>query len=152
MASYYGSNFTNIYQTTPSVKVDASDWNGKVRNVYDSYVSTGVLAIGDKIYLGRVPKGGKLLNAILAFTSASTTGVVDLGYEYVNSADGSNVTNGILSAVDVHTAADTVSMLDQSNAVSFMFEPLGDIYIVMTVTTATDVADTYKCAVQYVLE
>lgn len=159
MASVYGANYTNIFQTYPSVKVDVTDWHAKIRNVYDNYTQTAgaVLAVGDKVYMGRLPAGAKIVSAQLVANDWGATGVADVGYEYVNSADGSNVTNGIFSAVDIHTAA-LVSLMPSGATVqaSWMLSGgfLGEVDLVITITTATDgvAVGSFKLAVQYVLE
>lgn len=159
MASNYGANFNNIFQTQPSIKVDVTDWHSRVRCMYDSFTqpAAAVLAIGDKVYMGRLPAGAKIVSACLVNNDHGGTGVVDVGYEYVSPADGSNVTNGIFSAVDIHTAA-LVSLMPSGAVVqpSWMLAGafLGEVNLVITVTTATDgtVAGNFQLLVQYVLD
>ena len=155
MASNFGANYTNILETVPSVKVAAKDWHGKGRSVFDSFVQPAVvLAIGDKIFMGRLPAGAKIKKAILRTTDFGATGIVDVGYNYVDAAlVASNVENGIFSAADINTKADTFVMSDADAASSFMVELLGEADVVIKVTTATDATGgTLKLLVEYVLE
>ena len=153
MASKYGVNFTNIFQTVPSVKVDASEWNGRLRVCYDTYELTADLAAGDKIYLGRLPKGAKVFNAILAFDDLDTSGgTIDLGYEYVNSADGSNDQDGFLAACDV-TSAGIEGSVEQALVDSIGLEMAGEANVVATIVGDTDATSgTVKAVIFYAVD
>lgn len=151
MASYYGVNHTKAFVNVPSEKIDVSAWKGRMRWVYDEISLAGAVALNEKIYLGIIPKQAKVVEAILAFSDLGAAGVMDLGYEKVDSSLSSDQ-DAFLAAVDVNSAAGTKKMSDQANMVGFGLELDGDAYIVAKATTATTAAGTLKCAVCYVLD
>lgn len=151
MASLYGTYHTEAFQNDPVDNVAAKVFGGKIRQIYDEINLSAVLAVGDKVYLGKLPKGAKVVEAILSFPDLGTTGVVDLGYEKVDSSLTSDQ-DAFLASVDVNSAADTVKMSDQNNMVGFGLEMDGDAYIVLKATTATTATSgKIRCCVQYVL-
>jgi hypothetical protein len=150
--SLYGSNYTKAFIAAPSEKVDVSHQHGRIRVSYDEIALSSVIALNEKVYLGRLPKGAKVVEAILAFPDLGATGVCDLGYEYDDAALVADP-NAFLSAVDVNAAADTVKMSDQNNMVGFGVEMEGEASVILTATTATTaIAGTVKVAIHYVVD
>lgn len=150
--SLYGSNYTKAFVTVPSEKVDVSHQHGRVRVSYDEIDLSTVIALNEKVYLGRLPKGAKVVEAILAFPDLGAAGVCDLGYEY-DDATLTSDPNAFLSAVDVNAAADTVKMSDQNNMVGFGVELAGEAAVILTATTATTaITGKVKVAVHYVVD
>lgn len=156
MTVLLGANYTDRFSDLPAELPKANSWGGRVRCMSDSYAA-GVLSVGDKIKMGRLPKGARIVEAIFACTDLGTTGQVDLGYQYVKE-DGSNDSdyvsddNAFLNAVDVNAKADSFSMSDQDNMVGFLLELSSQADVEVTVDTATDAAGTIKVAVFYVLD
>jgi hypothetical protein len=150
--SLYGSNYTKAFVTVPSEKVDVSHQHGRVRVSYDEIDLSSVIALNEKVYLGRLPKGAKVVEAILAFPDLGTAGVCDLGYKY-DDASLTSDPDAFLSGVDVNTAADTVKMSDQNNMVGFGVEMAGEASVILTATTATTaITGKVKVAVHYVVD
>lgn len=157
MASNFGANYTNIFQTSPSVKVDVTDWHARVRVMFDTFVQPAVaLAIGDLIFMGRLPPGAKIVDACLVCTDFGATGLVDVGYQMADrSLSASDVPNGIFSQANINTAAVSVYMND---AVAGSFHApaaglAGDADVVIKVTTATDATGgTLSLQVLYVID
>lgn len=152
MATYYGVNHTKAFQTVPAVKVDVSDWGGRIRVLSDSFTSEGAIAINEKVYMGRLPKGAKVIEVILASTDHGTAGDADVGYEYVNSADGSADLDAFLAAADVNAAAVTHVMSAKANMIGFQKEMAGEAYVVISLPEATTAAGTFKLSVFYVVD
>lgn len=154
MATYYGVNYTKAFVNVPSDKVDVSAWGGRLRLNYDTYAPAGAIALNEKIYLGKLPKGAKIAEVVLAVTDLGSAGVFDVGYEYNAVGDSALVDDpdAFLASVDVNAAADTVSMSVQNNLVGFGYETLGEADIIITATTATTAAGTIKLAVYYTLD
>lgn len=150
MATLYGVN-SQLLQNVPSEKVDVSSFHGRVRWVYDEYDAPGAIALNDEIVLGRLPKGAKIVEAILAFDDLGTVGELDLGYKY-DDADLTSDPNAFLDDVDVNAAAGTVKMSDQANMVGFGIEMEGEADVVATAVAATDAAGKIRCAIAYVLD
>lgn len=154
MASKYGSAYTDKFQTVPSVAVAGNKWGGKLRVCYDTYALSADLAAGDKIYMGKLPKGARVIDCILAFADLDGSGgTLDVGYEY-NATGESSLTDdpdAFLADVDV-TSAGTVGMIEQANMVGFGYEVEGDADIVITIDGDTDATSgTIKLAVLYVV-
>jgi len=152
MASKFGVNYNNAIQAVPSNKVDVSKWGGRMRVMFDSFALSGDLAATDKIFMGKLPKGAIVYDAILAFDDLDAAGgTVDVGYEY---ADALLVDDpdAFLAAVDV-TSAGTVGMIEQNNMVGFGYEVEGDADVIVTVVGDTDaVTGTIKLAIFYALD
>jgi hypothetical protein len=153
MASLYGANHTKAFVNVPADKIDVSAWQGRVRQIYDEIDLSAVLALNDKVYMGRLPKGAKVVEVILAFPDLGTAGLLDVGYEYVSSADGTSDPDAFLNDVDVNTAAGTVKMSDQANMVGMGVEMAGEANIVVTAIQATTATSgKIKLIVEYVLD
>lgn len=155
MASKYGVEYTNIFQTDPGVKVDVSKWQGKLRVMYGTYELSADLASGDKIYLGRLPKGAIVYNAMLAFDDLDGSGgTIDLGYEYNQSGDESltDDLDGFLADVDV-TSAGVVGSVEQALIDSIGLEMSGEADVVAVIDGDTDATTgTVKAVIFYAID
>lgn len=150
MASLYGSEFTDAFQTVPSVKVDVSKWGGRLRVAYGTYELTGDLSAADKIYLARLPKGAYVYGAILAF-DALGGGTMDVGYEYPN-ADGTDDPDGFVDGADV-TSAGIVGSVEAALVDSIGLSMDGEADVVATVATDTSATSgTVKVVILYALD
>jgi hypothetical protein len=152
MASKYGSAYTDKFQTVPSVAIAGNKYGGRVRACYDSYTLTADLSAADKIYMGKLPKGARVLDVIVAFADLDASGgTIDVGYEY-NATGESSLTDdpdAFLADVDV-TSAGTVGMIEQANMVGFGYEIEGDADIIVTIDGDTDATSgTIKLLVYY---
>jgi hypothetical protein len=140
MASKYGAEYQNVTQDVPSEKAPINKWGGRVRVMYDTYAISADLASGDKIYLGKLKKGDRVLDVVIAFADLDGSGgTIDVGYEY-NAAGESSLTDdadAFLADVDV-TSAGTVGMIEQANMAGFGYEIEGDADIVATIDGDTD--------------
>lgn len=151
MASLYGLEYTNVTQDVPSEKAPINKWGGNIRCMYDTYAISADVASGDKLYMGKLPKGARVLDVILAFADLDGSGgTLDVGYEY--NATGNTLTDDLdafLADVDV-TSAGTVGMIEQGNMVGFGYEIEGDADIVITFDGDTDATSgTIKLLVLY---
>lgn len=155
MASKYSVGYTSAFQTVPSEKVDVNKWFGRIRAMYDTYTISADLAASDKIYFGKLPKGARVLNVIVAFADLDASGgTIDVGYEYNASGDSSltDDLDAFLADVDV-TSAGTVGMIEQANMVGFGKEMEGEADIVVTIDGDTDATSgDIKLLVEYVLD
>lgn len=123
-------------------KASVGDVNGSVKHMADSYVfSANVFAQNDRIKVGSIPKGARIVGGFISSEDLGTTGGFSLGTD----ADA----DGIVSALTCTTAtgdrkaADGALLgVEQSEAV--------DVYL--TCTAATDAANgkTIRAAVLFV--
>lgn len=154
MATLYGKNHYKNYVSADKEKSATNQVHGRVRILYDEIDLSAVLAVNDEIHLGRLEKGWRVLEAVLAFPDLGGTGVGVLGYKYYNpTGDASLVDddNAFLDAVDLNAAADTVKMSDQANMVGFMKEMEASATVVFKATTATTATSgKIKVAITYI--
>ena len=107
MAIKNGVNNTTAYQTEPSDKIQAGEYNGRVRRSYDSYVfgAAEELAAADVIRFMKLPANAQLVDARIISPDWGATGSANIGWEA--SADGSEVADpdGMYAALDTNAAA-----------------------------------------------
>jgi len=103
MATLYSDNYTKALQNEPREAVDASQWKGRVRLMFDT-IETGITAATDIIYAARLPSRAVIL-------PDSTCYFDDLDVSSMDFGD-SNDPNGLMSAVDMATAAGNASILE----------------------------------------
>lgn len=153
MASLYSVGYTDAYVDVPSDKVKANK-RGRILCAYDEYTLAADTASGDKIYMFKLPKGARVINAKLAFADLDGSGgTVDVGYEYNAAGDSSltDDTDAFLADVDV-TSAGTVGMIEQANMAGFGKEMEGEADIVVVFDGDCDATSgTVKLAVEYIL-
>lgn len=117
MATKYGAQYTDAFVDVPSDKVNGRDWGGKLERMYFSYALGGaVLALNDVVKLGKIPKGVRVLDAVLQFPDLGTGGTAELGFAADAGAVETADADAFLTTVDMKTAADCVSMQQQMEA------------------------------------
>ena len=92
MAELYGVNYTKSQITNPPVLIHQGEQNGRIKVCYDSY--KGAVALNDTIKLMKLPKGARVLEAVMSHASLGAAGLYKLGVEdtnYKKLADGSLV-------------------------------------------------------------
>lgn len=155
MASLYSVGYTDAFRDVPSEKVHANKWGGKSRWAYDSFSLTADTASGDKVYMFKLPKGARIINAILATSDLDGSGgTLDVGYEYNASGDSAltDDTDAFLADVDVASAAITVGMIEQVNMAGFGYELEGEADIVVVFDGDCDATSgTIKLAVEFLM-
>ena len=78
----YGSNYTKAFVNVPSQKIEPGEHVGKVKVAYDEYDLDDlgvVLADGDLIYMMKMPKGARILEAVIHCPDLGTAGIINLG-------------------------------------------------------------------------
>ena len=152
MATVYGVNYTSAYVTNPSEKIPANQHSGKSRWAYDKYVfAANVMAVNDLIYLMKLPKGAKIINAIVKAPSLGTTGIFDLGI----------LTNGVEAAdqdffvASADAGGQAVQKTAYASLAAGVFVQLSaETQVLLKCTEATDVANglTIEVAIEYSVE
>lgn len=88
MTDLFGVNYKKVYQDDPSGKANKGEYNGHKKVLFDEHTfAADVNAIGDKIYIGKLPAGARVLKAVVKSPSLGTTGIVHLGHEASESGD-----------------------------------------------------------------
>jgi hypothetical protein len=116
MATKYGAQYTDAFVDVPADKVHGRDWGGKVEKIYFSFALAAVLALNDIVKLAKIPKGCRVLDAVLQFPDLGTGGTAELGWAADAAAVETADADGFLTTVDMKTAADCVSMQQQMEA------------------------------------
>ena len=152
MATVYGVNATKKYINNPSEKIPAREETGKGRWIYDKYVfPANVFAVNDLISLMKLPKGAKILGAIVKAPSLGTTGIFDLGI-LANGVDAADQDFFVASA---DAGGQAVQKNNLSSLAAGTFVELGaETQVLLKCTEATDAALglTIEVAVNYSVE
>lgn len=100
MADLYGANYTKT-RNTPAENVDVSDWGGRVRAAYDSYVLAANPGDGDLLYFAKTPAGARIVGGWLKAPAMGTSGSFSVG------RSGTDNDNNLLAATNVSAASFT---------------------------------------------
>lgn len=157
MASLYGSEYTDILETTPSVKVDVSKWGGRRRVAYGSYTLLADASANDKIYMCQLPPGAIVYGVTLAAGALGGSCTLDAGYEFNGALDSAltGVADDFIAAGAFSSAA-TVSMSGQANKAGFGLnagnkQPM-DVVVTFHASSSGATGKVIKIAVDYVVD
>jgi hypothetical protein len=166
MATLYGDQYSDAYVEVPSSKIQSGDFNGKVQFLFFSYPIPAVVPTNaDIIKLAKLPKGARVLDAVLVLPDLGDTTALELGWAASAELDSAGVAveaaddNGFMATVDGDVAADTFSMLIIASGASAnlpgllkKFSAEVDIQILVTdAWTSTTTTDSIKGYIQYVI-
>lgn len=111
MATLYSDQYADAYNDVPSHKLAKGDVNGPVRSMVMEYTLTSsVPAASDVIKMGKIPKGARLLEAVLKHPDVGGLGAIKIGWSASSDAVEAADDDGIMAAVDLDTAADVQNM------------------------------------------
>ena len=155
MANLYGDNYNNSQVVVPKVKVDAKDYGGRERVSFDEHTFVAnVVAIGDVLNLGAIPKGARVLDVEVYSGDLGTTGVFDLGYsagdEGLETADPNAFIIGVAGTAVALQKMSTEAAINPGLGKVF----LDKCFLTATFTTATDAAlgVNLKAIVKYAID
>lgn len=153
MAELYGNNYKLAYVDVPAKQIGVGEQAGRKRILFDSHTFAGAVnAIGDIIKIGKLPKGARVLEAVLVSDSMGTTGIFDLGW--AASADGLELAdaNGFISGADAGGQA--VKALSAVSNPGLAKKFLSEVDVQLELTEATDGAlgDSVKVWIEYILD
>ena len=150
MTDLYGSNYTKAYVNMPSEKAGKGEYNGHVKILFDEYVvpTANELATADFIYLGKLPKGARVLGGKVKTDAAGATGIFDIGY-LANGVDAADA-DAFAASVDPGAAA----VLQELNgaAIGKKFEAETTVLIDVTEVTADAGGDRIQVWIEYVVD
>jgi len=150
MTDLYGSNYTKAYVNKPSEKAGKGEYNGHVKILFDEYVvpTANELATADFIYLGKLPKGARVLGGKVKTDAAGATGIFDIGY-LANGVDAADA-DAFAASVDPGAAA----VLQELNGVAIgkKFEAETTVLIDVTEVTADAGGDRIQVWIEYVVD
>ncbi len=166
MATLYSSQYQDAYVDVPSDKIRQGDMNGNVRYLhFDFPVPASVPTNADIIKLGKIPKGARVLDAVLVLPDLGDTTVLELGWAASVELDSAAVAieaadpDGFMASVDGDIAADAFSMLGIAQGASAnlpgllkRFSAECDLQITVTdAWTSTTTTDSIKGYIQFVV-
>lgn len=165
MATLYSDQYSDAYVEVPSSKINSPDFNGIPRIAYFSYPLPSVApSNSDVIKLCKLPKGARVLNAVLDLPDLGDTTVLDLGWAASAELDSSGSAveaaddDGLLASIDGDVAKDAFSMLTAMEAGGTLpghlkkFSAEVDVQIKVTdAWTSTTTTDSIKGYILYAL-
>lgn len=151
MATLYGVEATKATNDIPQL-VDQGSAGGRVHVAYDKYVAAGALTLNDKINMGKLPAGARIVGYWLKSTDLGTVGTLSLGWSASDDGVEAGDDDAMLNDVDVHSAAITVDEGDQEAMVGLGYKLSAPVDIQLLVSAATDAAGTIETCVQYVID
>ncbi len=166
MATLYGNQYSDAYVEVPISKIQSGDFNGKQQFLYFDYPIPAVApSNADIIKLAKLPKGARVIDAVLVLPDLGDTTALELGWAASAELDSAGVTveaadaDGFMATVDGDIAADAFSMLIIASGASANLPGLlkkfaGEVDVQITVTdawTSTTTTDSIKGYIQYVI-
>lgn len=158
MANIYGVNHTAQYVTVPSQKFSVGDFGGRVRAIIDQYVPAGAISSGDKLYLGKIPKGAKVIGGMLSHTDLGSTGTAKMGWGASAELDSAGAAveaaddDGLIASVDLNTAANVPFMWENVPSAGMFKEFSAEVDIILELTASTTAAGTINSCVLVVVD
>lgn len=153
MANLYGINHTKVYRDVPSSKANVGDYYGRVHAIVDKYTAAGAISNGDVIYLGKIPKGAKVIGGFLSHDDLGSTGTGKLGWAASAEKDSSGTVleaaddDGLIASLDFNTAANVPFMWENVPTPGMFKDFLGECDIILTLTAATTAAGSINSCV-----
>ena len=78
MADFKALNYTKTL-AVPAQAVDGGDYGGRTRHVYDEYVTTGAETTNDRIFVGTLDPGERVLDGWVLYGALGETVTLKLG-------------------------------------------------------------------------
>ena len=146
MSTLYGVNATKRDVTVPADKIDANAGYAKMRVMHDKYVASGALSSGDVINFMKIPKGARVIEAILKYGDLGTTGTGKLGWAAGANGDEAADDDGLMASLDFNTAADCIlSSQNLAAPIAIGKEFSEEVQVALTLTAATTAGGTIEC-------
>lgn len=152
MAEFNGSNYKKIFVDVPSSQLNVGEFSGKVRCLSESFIcEQNVYAIGDLINVGaKLPKGAKVIEAMLISPSLGTTGIMKLGF-LANGIDAAD-DDAFIASADAGGQAVKALMPAGAAALGKKFEADTQAQIKFSEASDAALGLEIKVLIQYILE
>jgi hypothetical protein len=111
MSKFYGVEYANTFINEPQEANDVSLVGGRLRYMSGSFTAAAIIDTTDKVFLGRLPKGARIIEVLFSSDDMGTTGDFNVGWDASpeEGEDGSTLevadADGFYAALDVNTAA-----------------------------------------------
>lgn len=160
MASTNGVNYAKTEVTVPKEQSAPGEYAGRVRMIYDEFTLVAESADGDTILFPKLPKGARVVHAMLSVSGSLGNGGLRLGH--AASADESIAADedAFVSLADASASAARSEMTDGTNGTALVpvaghlkkFDQEVRIQAVFTAISTTGTGKTVKAAILYVLD
>ena len=154
MATIYSDQYQDAYVDVPSNKIGRGEFNAKVHIIYFSHTVTAAPSNGDVLKLCKLPKGARVLNAVLSHGDLGTAGTLNLGWAASDDAVESADADGLIASIDVATAAAIVTMHEQTGAAvpGLLKQFAAEVDVQLDIATAwTATSGSIKGYIEYVV-
>jgi hypothetical protein len=156
MATLYATNATQ-HAAVPSGKSKIGEQGGVVRCIYDEYTATAsnTPSNGDVIkFGGLIPKGARVLEAVMSFEDMGGTGTAEFGWAASADAVEAGDADGFHSTIDLDTAADNIiGSQDDANVPGIGYKFAAACQPIVTVTDAwSATSGAVRCYILYILD
>jgi len=142
----YGANYDRAYNDNG--KYDIGDNGGRVRVLHDTYTLPADLADDDTIVIGKLPKGARVISAMMKSADLGGSGTLNLGYQ-ANEDDAADE-DGFIVAGDHSGQASQTSGSGAGILKKFESETIVQVQADGVTSGATGVV--LKVLIQYVVE
>ncbi len=161
MDTFYSTQFKQAYVAVPSSKIAPGDSNAAIKFKYFEFpVPSTAPSNNDIVKLFKMPKNCRLIDFEMSFPDLGSAGTVSVGWAASADLIAGSTTPveaaapaGIMSAVDVNTAAAIVNMADVTGAAvaGYLKEFEAEVDVQMLISTAwTATSGTIKGYIKYV--
>jgi hypothetical protein len=155
MANYYSNQYQDAYVDQPSEKLDVGYMGAVIRRFYAEYTKpTGAeLLTTDVLYLGKLPKGARVIDGRVVGETDGTTGQFNVGW-LSNGSDAADADGFFAGATefDVGAAAVNNRMLGVSAGYNKKFAAETDVVLVPAEATTAYDAKKLSVELHYVLD
>lgn len=103
MADKFSQEYNKAFVARPHGAVEASKYNGRLRNIVATYDVVGEIAVADDIFLAKLPEGARVMDVRVVSPDWGTTGACNVGW-LGNGVDVADA-DGFFAALDCNTAA-----------------------------------------------
>jgi len=153
MAELYGTNYNLAYVSVPAKQVGVGEQAGRKRILFDSHTfAADVNSIGDIVKIGKLPKGARVLEAVVSSAFLGTTGIFSLGW--AASSDGLEVADadGFIAGADAGGQAVKALMAAGAAGLGKKFYAEVDIQLELTKATDGALGDSVSVWIEYILD
>ena len=103
MADKFSQEYKKAFVDRPYGKVEASKYNGRLRQIVATYDAVGEIATADDIFLTKLPEGARVMDMRVVSPDWGTTGECNIGW-LDNGVDAADA-DGFFAELDCNTAA-----------------------------------------------
>lgn len=147
MANYYSTNYQKAYVDVPSQKIAPGEQSGDVKVMYAEITGAAEATTSDTIYLGKLPKGARVIGGYVKCPATGATGIFNIGHQS-NGSDSADLDSFI---VGMDPGAAAVAAAIAGAGVGMKFAAETTVVATPTENTAAFTGKTLQFWLQYVL-